>query len=103
MIASITLVAILGIYRVGGIVAVWDRAVEGGRIFTPMYVFFPFRLINFSEFHNIVFFSPQFVQHISFHLFLIKIHSVCFLQHVIRSQNESNTVEFNFFSIHCMD
>lgn len=44
MIASITLVAILGIYRVGGIVAVWDRAVEGGRIFTPMYVFFPFQV-----------------------------------------------------------
>lgn len=38
MIASITLVAILGIYRVGGIDEVWDRTVEGGRLFPPMYV-----------------------------------------------------------------
>lgn len=38
MIASITLVAILGIHRTGGIAAVWNRAVDGGRIFPPMYV-----------------------------------------------------------------
>lgn len=36
MIASITIVAVLGIMKTGGIVEVWDRAVEGGRIFPPM-------------------------------------------------------------------
>lgn len=35
MFASITLVAILGIIRTGGLGEVWDRAVEGGRIFAP--------------------------------------------------------------------
>lgn len=38
MIASITIVAILGINQTGGFTEVWDRAVEGGRIFQPMYV-----------------------------------------------------------------
>lgn len=37
MIASITLVAILGINRTGGIATVLDRAIDGGRIFPPMY------------------------------------------------------------------
>lgn len=36
MIASITLVATLGIKETGGFTAVWDHAVEGGRIFPPM-------------------------------------------------------------------
>lgn len=36
MIASITTVAILGIIQTGGISEVWDRAVEGDRIFSPM-------------------------------------------------------------------
>lgn len=36
MITSITLVAILGINQTGGFGEVWNRAVEGGRIFPPM-------------------------------------------------------------------
>lgn len=35
ILASVTLVAILGIVRTGGFMEVWDRAVEGGRIFPP--------------------------------------------------------------------
>lgn len=36
MISSITVVALLGIYQTGGLREVWDRAVEGNRIFPPM-------------------------------------------------------------------
>lgn len=35
MMASIVLVAGLGIHKTGGFGEVWDRAVEGGRIFPP--------------------------------------------------------------------
>lgn len=35
MMASIVIIALLGIYKTGGLVEVWDRAVEGGRIFPP--------------------------------------------------------------------
>lgn len=36
MIGSVVLVAVLGVYQTGGFTEVWDRAVEGGRIFPPM-------------------------------------------------------------------
>lgn len=35
MIASVVLVACLGIYKTGGMTEVWNRSVEGGRIFPP--------------------------------------------------------------------
>lgn len=35
MISSIVVVACLGIWSVGGVTEVWNRAVEGGRIFPP--------------------------------------------------------------------
>lgn len=35
MIASIVLVACLGVQQTGGLGEVWNRAVEGGRIFPP--------------------------------------------------------------------
>lgn len=36
MVASVVLVAVLGIIKVGGLNEVWDRAVDGNRIFPPM-------------------------------------------------------------------
>lgn len=36
MVASVVLVAMLGITNVGGLNEVWDRAVAGNRIFPPM-------------------------------------------------------------------
>lgn len=38
MVGSVVLVAFLGVSEVGGVSKVWDRAVEGGRIFPPMLV-----------------------------------------------------------------
>lgn len=35
MISSVVLVAILGVMKTGGLTEVWDRAIEGGRIFPP--------------------------------------------------------------------
>lgn len=38
MMGSVILVALLGIRDVGGVTEVWNRAVEGGRLFSPMLV-----------------------------------------------------------------
>lgn len=35
MIASVVIVAVFGISKVGGLGEVWDRAVDGHRIFSP--------------------------------------------------------------------
>lgn len=37
MISSVVIVALFGISDVGGLTEVWNRAVEGGRIFYPEY------------------------------------------------------------------
>lgn len=39
MVGSVILVAVLGVIKVGGVTEVLDRAVEGGRIFSPKFVF----------------------------------------------------------------
>lgn len=36
MVASVVLVAVMGIIKVGGLSEVWNRAVDGNRIFPPM-------------------------------------------------------------------
>lgn len=36
MVGSVVMVAVLGIHSVGGLSEVWNRAVDGGRIFPPM-------------------------------------------------------------------
>lgn len=36
MTGSVALVAVLGLLQTGGFTEVWDRAVEGDRIFPPM-------------------------------------------------------------------
>lgn len=41
MVGSVILVAVLGVIKVGGATEVVDRAIEGGRIFSPMFVFQP--------------------------------------------------------------
>lgn len=38
MISSVVIVAVLGIYNVGGLTEVWDRAVAGNRVFRPEYI-----------------------------------------------------------------
>lgn len=38
MISSVLIIALFGIWNVGGLTEVWNRAVEGGRIFPPEYV-----------------------------------------------------------------
>lgn len=38
MISSVLLIAVLGVWNVGGLTEVWDRAVIGGRIFPAEYV-----------------------------------------------------------------
>lgn len=38
MISSVITIAFLGIWNVGGITEVWNRAVDGDRIFPPEYV-----------------------------------------------------------------
>lgn len=37
MISSVLLIAIFGVWNVGGLTEVWNRAVDGGRIFPPEY------------------------------------------------------------------
>lgn len=38
MIVSVVIIASLGIHKVGGLSEVWERAVDGDRIFPPEYV-----------------------------------------------------------------
>lgn len=38
MMSSVIMIALFGIWNVGGITEVWNRAVDGGRIFPPEYV-----------------------------------------------------------------
>lgn len=38
MILSVIIIAIFGIWNVGGLTEVWNRAVDGNRIFPPEYV-----------------------------------------------------------------
>lgn len=40
MVASVVLVAIYGVQKVGGIAEVWHRSVAGGRITVPEYEFY---------------------------------------------------------------
>lgn len=38
MIVSVVIIAVFGIHNVGGLTEVWNRAVDGDRIFSPEYV-----------------------------------------------------------------
>lgn len=38
MIVSVVIIALFGVYNVGGLAEVWNRAVDGDRIFPPEYV-----------------------------------------------------------------
>lgn len=62
MVSSIVLVAVLGVINVGGLTEVWNRAVDGNRIFPPEYAF---RIHFFTEnmflTKNSVFSNPQFI------------------------------------------
>lgn len=39
MVSSMLIVVVLGIINVGGLTEVWNRAVDGNRIFPPEYAF----------------------------------------------------------------
>lgn len=65
MVGSIALVAILGIIHAGGFGEVWNRAVEGGRIFPPKYVIFLCDLLRKCIFYR----SSKINEHILIKLF----------------------------------
>lgn len=54
MISSVILIAVLGVWNVGGLTEVWNRAVVGGRIFPPEYVKWLLNVVFgfFSDFHK---------------------------------------------------
>lgn len=46
MIVSVIIIALFGIHNVGGMTEVWNRAVDGDRIFAPEYVEIGSNLFN---------------------------------------------------------
>lgn len=57
MIVAVALVAFIGIHKTGGIEEVWNRAVDGNRIFPPKYIYrnLIFSLIRLTTRLNLIF------------------------------------------------
>lgn len=52
MILSVAVIALFGVQNVGGLSEVWNRAVDGNRIFPPEYVKMVLRMFSHFELFN---------------------------------------------------